>query len=350
MTQKYSITKKDELVEISTAAGVFIMPSQIYDAYYEENRPKQDRLDYDFGSFFSRATFPKPKHERFGEPKEYEAELDGKIMQFVRESGIKPEEYLDKYKYRGSEKMKELRLPKEILDLVAREKLFYRFSTNGVDRLIGIEHEAIAGSYFGFFKHPFMGGYSTDQGVVAKAKEQREREVISGDCAVTIMGFPLYVKDEKRDSFTWGDYHARALPVLERLSTKQLIDALSQIYQSSRLDKSPNSLEDISAAKVQLKAVQFDKNLLAIPKPISLEFLVGKDVVARSKDRSLLSKLRPKKTDVKYLETIKFPDQTTHYIDIKTKDGIHVLREVLPSDNWVENYYRRVIDSLSQNH
>lgn len=342
MTQKYSIDKGDKEVQISTEAGTFVMPISIYEAYEEKYRPKQDRLDDDFGWYFSRATFPKPYHES----KEYESELDQKIMQFIRKSGIDPKEYLDEYKARGSEKMRELKLPQEILELVTRENLFYRFSTEGVDRSIGLEHEALASSYHGFFHHPFMGGYSTDPEVIAKKMEQREREVLSRG-RKSHLGIPLYTKNKGSfKSFGWGD-HIKALDTLIRLDQTQLIESLEPIYQKSREENSPESFDEIDAAKVVLRPVQFDKNLLAIPKPVSLEFLVGKDVVARSKDRLVLSKLKPKKEDVQYLDTVRFPDQTTHYIDIKTKNGIHVLREVPPVLDWVENYYRRVIKSLN---
>ena len=54
---------------------------------------------------------------------------------------------------------------------MTRAHLFWRFSSGGVDRMTGIEHWAIAGSFSGFFRHPFMAGYSIDPEVIAKAQK-----------------------------------------------------------------------------------------------------------------------------------------------------------------------------------
>lgn len=101
-------------------------------------------------------------------------------------------------------------------------------------------------------------------------------------------------------------------------------------------------MDGIDYVRVVLFPVQYDKDLVAIPKPVSLQFLADKKIVCESKDRELVSRFRPKKNRIILTDEITDEHGNKRYIRVKTKDGQHTLSEMSGPYSWFDVYHNEL--------
>lgn len=336
------IVFEGNLTRVTTLVGTFNMPRVLYDAYLVSFRPTQKSFGYNFAYELARATIQESSSSKFKSGVWYEEELDEKIRQLVAERGIEPREFLDKYHQR-SERTSELWnvVTPEILDLVARNNIFYNFSRHTpIDRYTFIEHAVLAGSFHDFFGHPFMGGYSNDKDVQDQARMERKRQVLDHKSQLSRLGLMVYVN---KDNWAFGGdvrEYFRSGERVQKLDQARAGIFLGKILRG--LKNAPKSLDEVDYVRIVLSPVQYDKDLVAVPKPVSLQFLRDAEVVCETGDRTVISAFRPKKNRIALTDAIEDDKGTTRHIVIKTKDGQHTLSEVSEQPHWFDIYYKEL--------
>lgn len=343
METEYKITECKDLKQITTNAGTFHVPLELYNHYFSWARPKQEDFSYTFKRILERATNPSSVAAQLDNKREYTVDLDEKVRDLVGANGINPADFYSEK--RNSSELWNFITP-EILDLMARNNLFYHFSSKP-DRYTLSEHLCMASSHKSFLGNPFTGGYSPNEKVCQETREKRSIEVLREPFFV---GFVLL--SNKKDYVPNNGELYRDLTysrkVLERLDQTLAREVLSPIYEKSREASSPMDLQDVDYVRVLMKPVQYDKNMVAIPRPFSLEFLANKEVVAKNNDSHLLSLIQFRKSDLKLADTIEGSDGKKHYVTMRNKGSNHFLKEIPETPSWFESFYNRVLSELNK--
>jgi hypothetical protein len=326
MSVEFSISDHEGMKQVSTDMGIFCMTQRLFDAYLKSVRTTKKDFKHSFGRLLARATVPESYPARNDTREWFEVTLDDHIRALIESRAIEPRAFLNKY-HEPIDKTSELWdiMTPDILDMMATASLFHRFSGKRVDRMIYLEHTVIGGTTYLCFQNPFMSGYSPDESMQQLGRVNRQREILDRQKPFLI-GLILYMKN---DEFQFGDvkdYFSSGTIAMnsDQSSAKQVLEA---IYAKSKGSGAP-LFDGLDYVRVVLAPVQYDEDLIAIPKPIAIDFIADRNIIYQSKDVRLLSHLKPKKQDLNLADTIENGDGPMIHIGRKTKGKYHLLSEI----------------------
>ena len=212
-----------------------------------------------------------------------------------------------------------------------------------IDSLTYLEHDVFASGMGSFFRNPFMGGYNADPAVQESAREKRIERASLNSPNGFLLGIPLlaklYIRTAARSNVK---IHFQSLNLLERMNQSAAAQALSPIYQEVRTADKPENLAGIDYVRLVVSPVQYDNQLVAVPEPLRVEFLVDAQPIVSTDRKEVLERLRLRREDSKLGDIIKGSDGKEHCIGIKTINNKHFLELIPKTRNWFENYHLRV--------
>lgn len=333
------IHESADLVSIIGNSGEFEMSRDLFHAYLTKNRPTQDNFKHDFATLLARATVPESSAHKYKQDHWFEKELDDQIISIVEEHKINPQDYLTQC-HTHNDRTQELwdYVTPKMLDTIARNGVMNRFNgSKSIDRYTYLEHASIGGGTFPFFHHPFMGGYVEDSQIQENAGERRKEQVLNANSRLSKIGLMLYVNrpnyvysqdiTELFDSGAW----------VEKLDQSRAKEQLAQIYSSG----SEQDFDEVDYVRLVVSPTQYDEDMIALPKPMALEFIANEEVSYRTQEPSILSNFDLIAKDIRLTDTIG-TENGQIYVELEKKANKHVLSEVEKSNFWFDNYHARV--------
>lgn len=344
---KYQLPNNFELKEkevlVRTNAGVFHIPLKMFKLYIlNESLLIQQQFPHTITQYLQGDRYYPIDHNKFDENSAHR-ETRKKCREFLESKGLVPENYLRQH---GGANEKTVQLisvlPKELLDEIMFQGLDYHFSSHAaLEDMTFFEHRLIASSSSQFFGHPFMGGFEASAEWQEKTKKKRRERILSKKWQQ--QGLILFLDRENWNSDIrqyWGDYKEP----LQKWG-KQVRQKLRPLYESVSDGSVP--YEDIDYVRLVLKPVKYNKQMEATPRPVRLEFLYNKKVVASVSNPDMLKYMKFQKGDFRLADTLEDETGKKKSIEITTKGFEHTLKF---AETEIPDWYNSYLERISENH
>ncbi len=326
-----NIEIKETTAEITSEAGLFLMPKDMFFLYFESFRIKD--ID-DFHRHCLKFLSP-DKYERDDNVNQIKKE----IAEFADNQGLKLEDYVDGTGQRN-DKTDELYnlLPKTIMDKIAFYWFNLKFSSSSSvnDTFSYLDHSYMGSSSSMFFNVPFMGGFHADKNWQDKTKEKREEFLKNPNKQALILfgggDNSIYTKGID-DQYKFCDTENQKIK-------EQVKNYLEKIYETSGTKSVP--FNQITSIRLVMHPVDFDDEMWAIPEPETLEFIANKNIVLAVSEPDLIKNLRPKKEDCLLADTIINKNGDKHWIAMETTEFTHTMNFIEETPNWYDRYLDRI--------
>ena len=335
---EYKLPKNIEVNEneacIRTDSGEFHMPLEMFNLYIKRFTLDQNNFTHFITYYIGDGRYDKNQNT---------IDTRRKTKEFMASKGLRPEDYLDKYGYGPNEKTPELIniLPKEIIDEAMFNQIIFHFSPHSAsDNITYFEHCLLASSSSEFFGHPFMGGFRSDLEWQRQSRVKRE-EGLRGESRISSRKQQALILFTNREEYRFGENtFLNKTEAGSKELREEVRNRLKQLYQAIG---GPIPFEEIDYARVVLKPVPFDIRMEAIPKPIQLEFLHNKNIVASTNDPVIVKSLKFKKEDFSLADALVDSLGNNRSIQMQTKGFVHTLKfSDAEIPNWYDSYLMRI--------